>query len=221
MDLAADLRRRWQVLVDDLGLADGGSELGDDLLDRWQEPHRGYHGIRHLVAVLDALGELSAPRPPGPEVRAAAWFHDAIYEGTAGEDEERSAQLAETALAAVGCPPASIDAIAAMVRATAGHLDPTPAAEVDADTALLLDADLAILAADPDTYDAYTTGVRAEHADVPDAAFADGRRRALRSLLDRPVLFHSDAARDRYEDRARANLARELALLSAGRGGAG
>ena len=70
---------------------------------------------------------------------------------------------------------------------TAAH-DPT-----SPDEAVLCDADLAVLAADPATYTAYATGVRAEYAHVDDAAWRAGRAAVLRAFLDRPVLFHTAA----------------------------
>src|SRR5436853_298410 len=71
---------------------------------------------------------------------------------------------------------------------------------------LLCDADLAILAADRERYDAYVTGVRQEYAEVPDADFRAGRKAVLEDLLAHDTLFHSEAARERWEERARANV---------------
>jgi predicted metal-dependent HD superfamily phosphohydrolase len=78
---------------------------------------------------------------------------------------------------------------------------------------VLCDADLGILAADPDRYAAYTVGVRREYAHVPDADFATGRATVLRALLAKPTLFHTGLARDLWEARARANVEAELARL--------
>ena len=81
------------------------NSLRDDLLTRWQEPHRHYHDVRHLAQVLTALEELQCS---DPVVVLAAWFHDAVYEGVAGEDEEASARLAEESLSRLsGQPPPS------------------------------------------------------------------------------------------------------------------
>jgi predicted metal-dependent HD superfamily phosphohydrolase len=83
---------------------------------------------------------------------------------------------------------------------------------------LLCDADLGILAADPARYASYTAGVRREHAHVPDADFAAGRAAILRDLLEKPTLFHTATARSRWEQRARANLTREIEQLTASTG---
>lgn len=216
--MRGELLARWHRVVDDaLWATPAALGLGADLVDRYSERHRHYHDASHLVAVLTALDELAAPHEPSVEVRLAAWFHDAIYSGTAGVDEERSAELAAQRLSEVGADDRSIEQVRAMVLATAGHIasdaDADDGAGPDLDTALLLDADLSILGAPGTTYDAYARGVRAEHAHVSDERFATGRIAALRTLLGRPRLFHTDAGRQRFDATARANLRRELAAL--------
>jgi predicted metal-dependent HD superfamily phosphohydrolase len=204
----AELGSRWDQLIHELGWpTDRASEVGRDLIDRYGEAHRHYHDERHLLAVLRTLDELAAPHPPAVAARLAAWFHDAIYTGTTGDDEEASARLAESVLATLGTPPVVVAGAATMVRATARHFDPE--ADHDTETALLLDADLSILGADPTTYDEYCRGVRAEHADVGDDRFRAGRAAVLDALLARPRLFLTSPGFERFELRARQNLRRE------------
>ena len=82
---------------------------------------------------------------------------------------------------------------------------------VDRDTAVLLAADLAVLAAEPSRYADYATAVRREYAHVDDDAWRSGRARVLRTLLDRPRLFAPELGLDEWERRARANVTSELA----------
>ena len=178
--------------------------LRDDLLAAWDRD--GYHDLRHLEEVLDRLDVLaSAGAGFDPTVVAlAAWFHDAVYDG-ADDDEERSALWAEDAL-----PPAYADEVARLVRMTVEH---RPAADDHAGAALS-DADLGILAAPRERYDAYVAGVRADFAHVDDEDFRAGRAAVLRDLVGRAQLFSTPQARELWEDAARANLERELAGLS-------
>jgi len=178
--------------------------LRDDLLAAWDRD--GYHDLRHLEEVLDRLDVLaSAGAGFDPTVVAlAAWFHDAVYDG-ADDDEERSALWAEDAL-----PPAYADEVARLVRMTVEH---RPAAD-DPAGAALSDADLGILAAPRERYDAYVAGVRADFAHVDDEDFRAGRAAVLRDLVGRAHLFSTPQARELWEDAARANLERELAGLS-------
>jgi predicted metal-dependent HD superfamily phosphohydrolase len=168
---------------------------------------RGYHDLRHLTEVLGHVEELMDPDDPAREgVLLAAWFHDVVHDGRA-DDEERSARRAEDALAGTSVAPE----VARLVRLTRTH---RPAGD-DRAGQVLCDADLAILASGPDRYASYVRGVRSEYASLPDADFAAGRKAVLLDLLAKPSLFHTEAARRRWEQRARANVERELATLEA------
>ena len=176
------------------------------LEEAYADSGRGYHDLQHLSEVLhhvDAL--MDADDPARATVLLAAWFHDAVYAGQ-GDDEERSAQLAEATL-----PDGDVAAeVARLVRLTQTH---RPASD-DHPGQVLCDADLAILAAEPERYASYVRGVRSEYAHVSDRDFATGRAAVLRDLLAKPTLFHTRAGRDRWERPARVNVERELRSLA-------
>jgi predicted metal-dependent HD superfamily phosphohydrolase len=199
-----DLPERWPLA----GLAD----VRDALLAAYADPSRGYHDSVHLTEVLDRLDELRDVGPSFEPTSAclAAWFHDAVYDGER-DAEERSAVWAEDAL--TGTPYA--DEVARLVRLTETH---DPAAD-DVAGQVLCDADLAILAAPPERYDAYVRGVRRDHAHLGDADFHTGRAAVLRDLARRAQLFHTAYGREHWEPAARANLDREIGALGAGAGG--
>ncbi|HYJ68464.1 MAG TPA: metal-dependent phosphohydrolase [Nocardioidaceae bacterium] len=184
----------------------GAEALGADLLRRWSEPWRHYHDLEHLDEVLAALGELAGHAAPAT-VRLAAWFHDAIYDPGVDDNEERSAELAAETLPPAGLTADVVSEVVRLVRLTATH---DPAAD-DADGMLLCDADLAILGSTTRRYKRYVAAVRAEYAHVPDAAFRAARDRILQGFVDRSRIYHTDAARDRWESAARRNLTAELA----------
>jgi len=79
----------------------------------------------------------------------------------------------------------------------------------------LLDADLAVLGADPGAYDCYRAAVREEYAALDEPAWRAGRAVVLSGLLARDPLYGTRAARRRREAMARANIARELDSLTA------
>ncbi|GLY84662.1 HD domain-containing protein [Actinoallomurus iriomotensis] len=201
-----DLLRRWP----------GPEALGAELLRRYAEPHRRYHTTEHLAEVLDHVDELAGEAADADTVRLAAWFHDAVYDPMRGDNEERSAVLAERMLADTDLPAATVAEVARLVRLTATH-DP---AEDDRDGAVLCDADLAVLAAPPDRYAAYAAAVREEYAAVPDEAFRAGRAEILRALLALPALYRTAPARERWDAAARHNVETELMLLESTSGGA-
>lgn len=182
----------------------------DNLLTRWQEPQRRYHTLTHLTAVLDHIDTLARYADDPDVVRLAAWFHDAVYLPDRSENEERSARLAERALPEAGLPDAKTAEVARLVRLTVTH-DP---ADDDRDGQVLCDADLAILAAPPSAYAAYTATVREEYHFVPNEAFREGRAAVLRQLLALPRLFRTPHGARRWEPTARHNLRGELDLLT-------
>jgi predicted metal-dependent HD superfamily phosphohydrolase len=190
--------------------------LLDGLLARHREKHRRYHTAVHVAWVVRHVEELALTEQVEhlDEVVAAVFYHDAVYEPTHPANERASARLARRDLATLGWSDERIDRVATMIEATA-HL------AVDArvspslpDTAVLLDADLAVLGADPAAYAAYVQGVRHEYRHLDDDEWTTRRTAVLRSLLDREAIFHATSGRDRWEQRARANLAAELATLT-------
>ncbi len=194
------LRRRWLAQRPD------DHATVDDLLVRWREPHRAYHGPTHLAETLTALDHLTADGTVATADRDAAelalWFHDAVHEGSTPADEEASADLARTAL--------GDDRVRDLVLMTARH-HPDPD---DPASALVSDADLAILGAERSRYDEYTQQVRAEYAAVPEERFRIGRRAVLEELLALPSLYATDRGRMLWAERALENLHRELAGLT-------
>ncbi len=179
-------------------------DLRDALIAAWDRP--GYHDQLHLSEVLDRLDQLAAAGAviDATTVGLAAWFHDAVYDGGT-DDEERSAQWAEQAL-----PASYADEVARLVRMTVHH---RPADDDPAGCALS-DADLAILAAPRERYDAYVAGVRADFAHFADEDFRAGRAAVLTDLAAKAHLFHTEQGRALWETAARANLDREISELT-------
>ena len=198
------------------------AELGESLLQAWEQPHRAYHHSGHLSQMLTDLDHLYAHRTQGSTpllLVLAAWFHDAVYEGAPGEDERRSEQLAgaslEPLVTAGLLSEEELQMVSLLVRATATHELPEstelPAGYNPADIEFFLDADIAILAAEPARYRRYLRGVRSEYSHFDDEAFRTGRTSFLHSVLERERIFLSERARELWEEPARTNLCGELA----------
>jgi predicted metal-dependent HD superfamily phosphohydrolase len=178
------------------------------LVAAWSEPHRRYHDLAHLAAVLGIVGELAGAARDPDAVRLAAWYHDAVYDPLRSDNEEVSAERARAGLRGL----VDDDRLAEVVRLvllTASH-DPEPD---DADGAVLCDADLAVLASPPEAYAWYASAVRVEYGHLSDEEFTAGRIAVLEHLLALPRLFRSPAVADAWTARARANLTAELSLL--------
>jgi len=200
----------WLRLARRVGARGDVAGAGAALLGRWSEQHRGYHDLAHLDEVLHRIDLLEGECGNPDTVRLAAWFHDAVYDPTESDNEERSAEVATLTLAGLGLEPPLVEEVDRLVRLTATH----EVAAWDRDGTVLCDADLAVLAADPFRYESYVEGVRREYAHLDDATFAQGRSAVLQRLLDRPQLFGTAYGRREWEAGARANAAEELRNLS-------
>jgi predicted metal-dependent HD superfamily phosphohydrolase len=197
--------RHWTATWNRLGLA-GNDACRDRVLASYAECTRHYHTLQHLaecLALCDGVARL-AERPG--EVAIALWFHDAVYVAQAKDNEARSAAWAGAALAEAGAGPDVVARVKRMVMATARH-----EAHGDADAALVIDIDLAILGAAPARFEQYERQVRAEYAAVPAALFQEKRRAVLAHFLARPALYTTPLLRARFEEQARANLQRAVA----------
>ena len=205
----SDLLRAWRDALPSTAPESPALRAGTDLLARWSEPQRHYHTVEHLAAVLEIV-DGNADRAADPDaVRLAAWYHDAVYDPLRMDNEEASALLAEAMLPGLDVPHIRVAEVARLVRLTASH-DPMPG---DRNGALLVDADLAILAAPPEEYRTYVDAVRQEYGHLDDVVFAVGRAGVLNNLLSLARLFHTPALRERWEDLARQNLAGEVAAI--------
>ncbi len=209
-----DLTSRWvTTLVSAGGAAD--PTLGRSLQARYAEPHRQYHGLAHLEAVLSTVDLLEPHATDADLVRIAAWYHDAIYDPRRVDNEERSALLAEDELPTTGMGPAKLTAIARLIRVTADHAAPAG----NADAEVLCDADLVVLASPAQSYASYVAAVRREYSHVDEPSWRAGRGAVLHGLLARPQLFRTPPGRA-WEHAARINLTGELAGLESPSGAA-
>ena len=182
-----------------------GTNAGRRLVEAYAQPTRWYHTLQHAELVARTVGDLGGSRA----CHLAAWFHDAVYQATAQDNEDRSAQLLEAWLPD---DPDTVEA-ARLVRLTKTH---TPAGPEDVQGAILCDADLAVLGAAPPEYERYRLAVRREYAQVPEAEWRTGRAAVLEGLMTRAHLYRTSVGRDRWHDDAHRNMAGELRMLRAG-----
>ena len=207
-DLAMTLKQRWLDQMNALGQSPNEPVI-DKLLAAYAEPHRRYHGLTHLEYIFAEIDRMAGEfREPG-RVWLAAWFHDAIYNTKAKDNEVRSARLAHEELAGLALADGLVDRVTALIEATASHQD----GGSDHDDDLFLDIDFSILGAPPEIYDRYAEGVREEYGWAPGLLYRQGRRAFLKSARKAPRIFLTDHYESRLGDQARENMRRELELL--------
>ena len=189
--------------------ADGSPEPVYRLLsDLYAEPQRAYHTLRHLTHCLDEFEDARHLAEHPNDVEMALWFHDAIYDPKATDNEARSAELARRTAAEARLPEAFGTRVAALVLATRHQGIPE-----GADARLLVDIDLAILGRPQSEFDDYEANIRKEYLFVPWPEYRSARSAVLQSFLDRKAIHWTDYFRRKSESRARANLERSLRCL--------
>jgi predicted metal-dependent HD superfamily phosphohydrolase len=176
----------------------------------YAEPHRRYHTRRHIEQCLALLDKVPDLMDSERQVLSwAIWWHDAVYDPRASDNEALSAEMAKRDLRDLGAGLHVRDEVARLIRLTAGH----EVEEEDRLGALMVSIDLAILGAPAAEYDAFVQAVRAEYAHVPDDAWRKGRAAVMGKFLAAPAIFPAPDFRDSFEVPARANVAREIAAL--------
>lgn len=203
--MAELLRRKWHDLLSAWSvepiLVD---QAFDHVYKNYSGHGRSYHTLVHVESVLDTVEGLASLAPHPNAVKLAAWLHDVIYNSRATDNEERSADYAERMCKNLSIP--NVHLVVALILKTKTH-----EAGSDADAQVLLDADLAILGADDQSYRDYAKQIRQEYDWVTEPQFRSGRRQVLDRFLSRPRIFHFLT---HFETPARRNIAAEVARLA-------
>ncbi len=201
------LRTQWSDLT---GKRESGMEIFENLIARYSEPNRYYHNVHHIADMLQLVGRHEAQLKRADIIAWSVWYHDAIYDVTRTDNEERSAELAQQELQIAGIPENERIRIGQLIRSTQKH---EPSDHTDSDNCWLLDFDLSILSAAPEKYDAYSKQIRKEYAVYSDSLYVPGRIAVLKKLLSRPGIYLTELYSKNFEDTARGNLQRELNFL--------
>ena len=179
-----------------------------DLVRCYSEPHRHYHSLIHLEELLSILvGRTKKTRDWRPGY-LAAYYHDVVYEPRRQDNEAESAKFAAIALANLGLDTRVIERACQLIQWTANHAAP----DDDADALLFLGADLGILSASAERYQAYRHAIRLEYEWVPERDFLAGRKRVLEGFRNRPKIYRSEHLAH-FEEPARRNLSAEIAEI--------
>jgi len=201
--------QQWLALWKRLGARGDARAVYNDLVTRYSEPHRAYHTLEHIGHCLNEFEQVRHLAISPDAVELALWYHDAIYDTKARDNEERSAALMEEMVRNASLPDSFGQSVANLITATKHTLAPT-----DPDVRLLVDVDLSILGQSEGKFDEYERQVRKEYEWVAADAFVAGRSAILKSFLDRPTIYSTQFFHNKYEAQAQRNLVRSLAQLS-------
>ena len=149
---------RWAKLWREIGAKEDRHAVYQELVSLYSEPHRHYHSLSHIA---ECLNEFDAARDLAQQpiaVELAIWFHDAIYDTRAANNEEKSAELAQNRIADAKEGGELCASVFALVMATKTH-DPS----LHLDAPLLVDIDLSILGKPAERFWEYESQIRREY----------------------------------------------------------
>lgn len=204
------LSKHWRECFHALGLPAPPEPEFVTLSARYAETHRAYHTLQHLEECFRAFEEVrDLAQSPGA-VGLALFYHDAIYDTHARDNEEKSAELACRVLSSVGADSSLLQNMIDLILVTRHAAMPQTL-----DQQLVVDVDLSILGAPKDRFDEYERQVRREYDWVDEAIFRLVRSRILQEFLARPTIYSTPSFRDRLENLAHENLKRSITRLTA------
>lgn len=182
-------------------------ECYDRLYFEYSAWSRHYHNLSHIYSLLN-LSELYRSDLKDPNlVDLAIWFHDAVYDSSKKDNEQQSAILFEDLMQQF-LTIQDLEQVKSLILSTSKHI---PLKPEDSDHQYFLDFDLAILSSDKLTYSAYSDAIREEYNSLfTFLVYNGGRKKVLKSFLDRESLYFSTYFKENFESEARKNLEWEI-----------
>lgn len=180
----------------------------EGLATAYAEPHRHYHNQRHIAECLREFDAVSKQSENPQALEFALWFHDAVYDPKASDNEEKSADLAARCLTDAKRDSSFSERVYQLVMATKVHQS-----EPGTDLALMIDIDLAILGSSWIRFSEYERAIRGEYEWVPADVFCAKRTEILERFLARDRIYSTEWFQRKYEQQARENLMNSIQNL--------
>lgn len=202
-DVIKDLHEQWLWLTREVADAAVAQNYFEILIAAYSEAHRVYHKPDHLHHLLKLL---CAAKVVDEAVFWASFYHDYVYEPGKNTNEYKSAKIAAEQLKLLGVSQHMIERVGYLILATHDH----KCSGDDYEARLFLDADMAILGEERNTYINYVNAVKQEFSCIPQFLYHRGRKSFLKKLLKQEKIFSSNWFFERFEKPARENISWEL-----------
>ncbi len=185
------------------GATDNSASIHKRLVNAYREPQRRYHTLAHIEHCLGMFDRCkSLVRNPNA-LEIAVWFHDVIFEPGKRDNESLSAKLYQDLSAGIHEPEMRqlVDRLIMATLHDGTSLD-------DSDASYMVDIDLSSFGLSWDEFLLDSQHLREENPHLSDADYYRHQRGFQSGLLTRPRFYYSEFFYQRYEQQARANLAR-------------
>ncbi|MFK7115571.1 hypothetical protein V3468_14180 [Flavobacterium oreochromis] len=189
-----------------LGFSDIETNIKWELLHKnYSKKNRYYHNWIHIEAMIKSWSDYKKQLENPIEVLLAIYYHDVIYVSSRNDNELKSAELAVSKLQ--NASEINTKIIYDLILCTKSHEAKTN------DEKWLVDFDLQILGKNWEIYEMYYKQIRKEYRMYPNFMYNPGRKKALQHFLEKEVIYQTSIFRDLFENQARENILKEIALL--------
>lgn len=175
-------------------------KIFNKLIAAYSEKQRAYHTLQHLYECLVLLDSIRSDLKDAYSVELALWFHDAVYDPQAKDNELKSAELFGRYIA----QDLSVEIVKKIKRWIIATQKHTSTDELDLQ--FLLDIDLAILAASPERFAEYKQQIQQEYAWVDPDVYSIKRKEVLTHFYQAEPLYQTEYFQHSFEQRAKMNL---------------
>ena len=191
----------WMQFADGLHLDKKIIEnLYELLFAAYSEQQRYYHTIQHIVECLNLFHQVKNQLNDPVAVELAIWFHDAVYDPQASDNEEKSAELLKQHCALL-FENSTIQKVYDWIVETKKH-QPSQ----DQDLNYLLDIDLAILGSSKSRFAEYELQIQQEYSWVETGLYQEKRAEILQYFHQMSPLYQTEYFRNLLEFNAKFNL---------------
>lgn len=166
------------------------------LIAAYNEKQRAYHTLQHLYECLVLVDSIRADLNDANAVELALWFHDAVYDPQAKDNELKSAELFEKYMAQ-DLSVEIVEKIKRWIIATQNH-----ELTNELDLQFLLDIDLAILATSPARFAEYEQQIQQEYAWVDSDVYSIKRKEVLAHFYQTESLYQTEHFQQSFERKA-------------------
>ncbi|HCK76976.1 MAG TPA: hypothetical protein DHW07_07510 [Gammaproteobacteria bacterium] len=201
---------RFRGLWSRVGGGRESARVFEALSRHYDDASRHYHDAGHIAVCLAAYDEAVPVLGADDAVEMALWFHDAIFVAGARDNEARSADW--FASMASGYLSATFIAEVGTVILATDHRESPQGFQAQ----FAVDVDLWGLSQPWGAFFADTHDLRFEATHANDEAFARGQGGFLRALANRPYIYSTAYFQGLFENAARQNIERLLALFETG-----
>lgn len=204
------LKNNWEDLTNELPIIK--NEYYQELTSLYNSKNRIYHNLNHIEALLKFSEEYKHLLNSPETIDFTIWYHDAIYDASKSNNEEKSAELAKLHLTQLGLSKQLIENCYKLIIATQTHTLNNSLNSFDAQ--FLLDIDLSILAAERKQYIEYTQQIRKEYKMHPDSLYNEGRKKVLKHFLEMENIYKTELFQNLWEEKAKENISYEMSLFN-------